>query len=230
MNVWRLRIDILQKTLACVFARPLPWQSFDPSWLVELAREQHPDDKALHAALAECRQAQVQPAYIRFVSGARPNQRGSAWQFGRNVALLDPLYGEVILEVLKDGRIGGAELWERMVTPDLAPDVEGEFHLFGNGRAGPAYTGYRPLHEVHANYLTSGEHTYVGTDRVCLGGTVKVQVRLISPHAYPCCLWVGREIRVFEGSKQVGVLRVTQVMNPVLRTAPDAYQPEWRER
>ncbi|ROZ62576.1 hypothetical protein [Ramlibacter sp. WS9] len=109
------------------------------------------------------------------------------------------------------------------------PDIEGEFHLFGGAENARKYSGYRPQHEVHENYQTSGIHAYVDREFVDPGETVLVQVRLITPEVYPRCLWEGRELKVLEGAKHVGTLRVAKVINTSLRVEPDAYESVWVE-
>ena len=43
------------------------WQPYDPSWLVALAREQHPDKPWLVESLRLCTRAQIEsPYYTRF--------------------------------------------------------------------------------------------------------------------------------------------------------------------
>lgn len=83
------------------------WKDYDPGWLVELAREQFPDDLALHEALLKCNKI-LNGAY--FVNPARPNKKGSEWQFARSITLEDPEKGEVVLDILKDGRVGSIEM------------------------------------------------------------------------------------------------------------------------
>lgn len=109
------------------------------------------------------------------------------------------------------------------------PDFEGEFHLFGGAANARKYSGYRPQHEVHDNYQTSGIHAYIGREFVDPGDTVLVQVQLVTPEVYPRCLWEGRQLKVLEGAKQVGTLRVTNLLNASLRVAPDAYETLWVE-
>lgn len=117
-----------------------------------------------------------------------------------------------------------------MVTFKMrAPDLEGEFHLFGGAANVRKFSGYRPQHEVHKNYQTSGNHVYIGREFIDPGETVQVQVELITPEVYPHCLWVGRELMVLEGAKHVGTLRVTNVLNALLQVAPDAYKAVWVE-
>ena len=83
---------------------------FDPEFLVALLHAQHPDKPELAAAMRECRTSiHETPGYMTFVNPARPNLPGSEWQFGGNVQLTDPMRGWIVLDVLKDGRIGGIE-------------------------------------------------------------------------------------------------------------------------
>lgn len=89
------------------------WETYDPSWLVALAREQHPDDVQLAKALSNCTRAICAESYVAFVSNSRQNLPGSEWQFGRNVILEGPDEEEIVIDVLKDGRIGGLEFWQR---------------------------------------------------------------------------------------------------------------------
>jgi hypothetical protein len=88
------------------------WTDYDPSWLVELARQQQP---VLVSSLMSCTTALSEgKAYVRFVDPECPNQPGSEWQFDRNVSLHHPEHGQVVLDVLKDGRIGGLEFLDRL--------------------------------------------------------------------------------------------------------------------
>ena len=51
----------------------------------------------------------IRKPYIRFVTGERPNLPGSEWQFEENVVLEHDTEGTIVLDILKDGRIGGIE-------------------------------------------------------------------------------------------------------------------------
>lgn len=111
-------------------------------------------------------------------------------------------------------------------------DIEGTFHAFPTpqgGRKLPAYSGYRPQHQLHDNYQTSGQHEYIGTTHVLPGETVETKVWLLTPDVYPKCLWVGREVGVFEGACHIGTLTVTRILNPVLLGSPETYRPIWVE-
>lgn len=108
------------------------------------------------------------------------------------------------------------------------PDFEGTVrYAKSGGRHSPAFSGYRPAHKLHDNYLSSGFHEYLDVDSVMPGEEARVAVWLITPEVYPACLWEGREIEVFEGQRQVGTLRVDRLLNEILRCSPESYRPEW---
>lgn len=82
------------------------WKPYDPEWLVMLAKQQFPNDTALHYSLSQC--TKVLKGYY-FVNPKRPNKHGSEWQFSHCITLFDPEIGEVVLDILKDGRVGSME-------------------------------------------------------------------------------------------------------------------------
>ena len=99
------------------------------------------------------------------------------------------------------------------------PDVEAEITLFpteAGGRQGPAFSGYRPGHKVRDDYITSGEHQYIGRAELAPGETALGTITFLSPEAYPHCLWVGREIDIQEGSRVLGRARITKIYNAIL--------------
>ena len=113
---------------------------------------------------------------------------------------------------------------------DRIYDIEGEFHMLSSGgRSSPAFTGYRPHHKVHDNYLTTATHDYLGVSQVAPGETVKVAVWFITPDVYPACLWIGREIDVQEGKRIIGKLKITKIFNTTLQGDPKTYNPKWVE-
>ena len=87
---------------------------YDTSELVELARRTLPEQLWVADALARCSDALVAtPYHVYFVDSSRPNEPGSEWQFRENVVLESPTEGDIILDVLKDGRIGALEFLGR---------------------------------------------------------------------------------------------------------------------
>jgi hypothetical protein len=106
------------------------------------------------------------------------------------------------------------------------PHFEGVFHLDANW-PGPVYPGFQPQHVVHDDYETSGSHAYPDRDCVYPGESACVEVCLITPHVYPHCLWVGRELAVRGGARVAGRLVVTRIFDASLEVAPEAYLPKW---
>lgn len=105
---------------------PNRWRSYDPTWLVSLARARHPDNPALAEALAACIRASIESEYyVRFVSAVRANRPGSKWQFDRNVLLEDSPEGDLILDVLKDGSIGGVEFLSKRLASGPLRSIRG---------------------------------------------------------------------------------------------------------
>lgn len=93
------------------------WKDYDPSWLIDLALEQHPDKPWLPKSLLECtRASRKNDYYIYFISSHRANQKGSEWQFKEYITLVDPIQGELILDVLEGDRIGGIEFYSALFT------------------------------------------------------------------------------------------------------------------
>ena len=91
------------------------WEPYDPTWLVELAREQAPDCPWLPAALSKCtRRRWSGAAYMAFVDSVRPNEPDSEWQFVENIVLQHPSQGELVLDVLTEQRVGGIEFLSRV--------------------------------------------------------------------------------------------------------------------
>lgn len=92
-------------------------------------------------------------------------------------------------------------------------DVEVMFHFIGD-RKNNIYEGYRPAHLIQEGYLTTGVHSYYNIeDRA---DEIKGTITFISPEHYPNCLWVGKKIEMYEGSKMIGYATITQIFNPML--------------
>ncbi|WP_268036810.1 hypothetical protein [Algoriphagus sp. PAP.12] len=78
--------------------------------IIELIKEQEPDRTDLIEELEKSEMRKwIRQSYIRFVSSERPNQPGSEWQLDESIVLEHETEGTIVLDVLKDGRIGGIE-------------------------------------------------------------------------------------------------------------------------
>ncbi|MBP3966538.1 hypothetical protein [Paenibacillus lignilyticus] len=104
----------------------------------------------------------------------------------------------------------------------MSPDIEAKITFLvsdgkGNGRHKPARSGYRPAHLVRDDYLTTGTHQYYGDVIAQPGETVLGTIAFITPEVYPRTLWIGKIIRIQEGSRIVGHAEVTQIFNEILK-------------
>ena len=99
------------------------------------------------------------------------------------------------------------------------PDVEAIVTFLSTGeggRAKPTFSGYRPVHGILPNYLTSGEHQYIDRTTVFPGESARTHITFITPEAYPHSLWPGKVITVQEGSRIIGQAEIVDVINPDL--------------
>jgi hypothetical protein len=88
---------------------------FEPRMLIETVKEQASEYPWLSEALAKCGVGQWEsPAYVEYVSRRNPNQPGSEWQFEANVVLHHQTLGMVVIDVLKNSRLGGIEFVDRI--------------------------------------------------------------------------------------------------------------------
>lgn len=103
------------------FPIPLPADgSFDPSWLIEAIRKHDPEDTALHAAAQRCTSyLGGSDLFVYFVSLENANVPGAEWQIERQKVIQDSRYGEIVIDILEDGRIGGVEFLANVFSADI---------------------------------------------------------------------------------------------------------------
>lgn len=89
-----------------------------------------------------------------------------------------------------------------------------------SGNVKRVLSGYRPLYAIGADDWTSTYHEFLGVPHVETGDRVRAQVWFLAPEQYPGTLWVGRVLKVAEGSRDVGVATVLAVHHPVLVRDP----------
>ncbi len=53
-------------------------------------------------------------AYYQFVDSSNANQDGAEWQFEENIILEHETLGTIIIDLLKDKRIGGIEFYNNL--------------------------------------------------------------------------------------------------------------------
>lgn len=90
-------------------------EGFDPTTLIEAVRAQAPEFPWLPEVLSKCGVGLWESrAYVRYVDRRNANQSGAEWQFKTNVVLSHETLGTVVLDVLKDNRLGGIEFVDKI--------------------------------------------------------------------------------------------------------------------
>lgn len=92
------------------------FEPFDPRWLVELAKQQRPELPWLAKSLESCTQChwKRRRIYVYFVDPQSANQPNAEWQYRETISLEHPQFGLLMLDVLKDNRVGGVEFYDRL--------------------------------------------------------------------------------------------------------------------
>ena len=78
--------------------------------IIRLVREQEPDREDIITALQNCKGGHwSSKAYYHFVDSRNPNQPGSEWQHEECIVIEHENEGDIVIDLLKDGRIGVIE-------------------------------------------------------------------------------------------------------------------------
>ena len=78
--------------------------------IIRLVREQEPEREDIITALQNCKGGYWgSKAYYNFVDSKNPNKPGSAWQHDECIVIEQENAGDLVIDILKDGRIGGIE-------------------------------------------------------------------------------------------------------------------------
>jgi hypothetical protein len=86
--------------------RPQP----DIQELIALCKQQYPDRPDVVNSLENCTTGYwSDQAYYRFVDSKNANQPGAIWQHHECIVLEQENDADIVLDLLKDGRIGGIE-------------------------------------------------------------------------------------------------------------------------
>jgi translation elongation factor EF-Tu-like GTPase len=85
------------------------------------------------------------------------------------------------------------------------------------GRQHYASSGYRPqIKFPFSEKSTSGEHTFLNSDKVNPGETAIASIKLLSPHFFEKALEEGMEFEIIEGWKICGTGKLIKILNPNL--------------
>jgi hypothetical protein len=79
--------------------------------IIELVQQQEPNRQDIIIALSNSFGGHWESkAYYRFVDSKNANEKGAEWQFDENVVIESETLGTLVIDYLKDKRIGGIEL------------------------------------------------------------------------------------------------------------------------
>lgn len=81
-------------------------------------------------------------------------------------------------------------------------------------RKTPIYSGMRPAIRVKQDYLTTGILLCDGT--VEYEEEKEVSITFISPKYYANSLWVGKQMKAYDGATLIAYITVTEIINPIL--------------
>jgi hypothetical protein len=81
--------------------------------IIELVKEQEPEREDVIFALTNAIGGYWESkAYYKFVNSKNANKKGAEWQFDDNIVLEHETLGTIVLDYLKDKRIGGIEFFK----------------------------------------------------------------------------------------------------------------------
>jgi hypothetical protein len=81
--------------------------------IIELVKEQEPEREDVIFALTNAIGGHWESkAYYQFVNSKNANKKGAEWQFDDNIVLEHETLGTIVLDYLKDKRIGGIEFFK----------------------------------------------------------------------------------------------------------------------
>lgn len=106
--------------------------------IIELAKQQKPLRPDVIKALTECKGGRWRGnTYFQFVDSMNANQNGADWQFEENIIIEHPKKGTIIIDFLKDKKIGGLEFYEligkKKVNTIANFDISDSFKITGRG-------------------------------------------------------------------------------------------------
>jgi hypothetical protein len=106
--------------------------------IIELLEQQEPLRQDVIKALTECRGGRWRGnAYFQFVDSTNANQNGAEWQFDDNIVVEHPKKGTIIIDFLKNKKIGGIEFYELIGKKKMNTiakfDISDSFKITGRG-------------------------------------------------------------------------------------------------
>ncbi|MCU7552848.1 hypothetical protein OCK74_27260 [Chitinophagaceae bacterium LB-8] len=78
--------------------------------IITLVKKQEPERADVIEALQKCSGGKwTSKGYYQFINSKNANEPGAAWQIDESIVLEQENKGDIVLDILKDGRIGGIE-------------------------------------------------------------------------------------------------------------------------
>ena len=109
-NVWSFAFTIKQGYGFVTIVKTAK-RYIDKDLIIELLKEQAPNSEKQIKQLQYMAELKwIKNPYIRFVDNVNANKKDAEWQFKKNIVLEHKTEGTIILDILKDGEIGGFEL------------------------------------------------------------------------------------------------------------------------
>lgn len=85
-------------------------ETFNINEIIKLVMEQEPDRQDLIKALLETKGGYWSGnGYYQFVDSKYANQAGADWQHDESIVLEQENGGDIVIDLIKDGRVGGIE-------------------------------------------------------------------------------------------------------------------------
>ena len=83
-------------------------------YIIALVKEQEPERTDIVLALSNCSEGKwtTNGYYSLVIADNKPNQPGSNWQYDESIVIEQKNAGDIIIDLLKDGRIGGIEFMD----------------------------------------------------------------------------------------------------------------------
>ena len=99
-------------------------------------------------------------------------------------------------------------------------DIRAELEDLGV-RTNSVFSGMRPAIQIKEDYLTTSLIEFEGEKKK--NGKQDVKVMFLAPRHYPNSVWLGKRMEMYDGSKVIGYITVTEIVNPIL----DSSKEKW---
>ena len=88
---------------------------YNLDWIIELVKQQEPERHDILNGLLNCKNGVWRNnAYLQFVDSKNANQPGAEWQIDDSIVFEHKTEGDIVIDLLKGGRIGGIEFISRI--------------------------------------------------------------------------------------------------------------------